>query len=93
MNHNSNTYTVSVSPYSPTVNKPDSSPKLSRMKPPFLLNKTENAAGAPRSPKPEGKGQCRGDSKPSTLAFGICWILGSNFVTDFVFKLILESKL
>ncbi|XP_047427635.1 rho GTPase-activating protein 23 isoform X4 [Mugil cephalus] len=37
---------------SPTSSKPDSSPKMSRMKPPFLSN---NAAGAPRSPKPEGK--------------------------------------
>eukprot|EP00066_Takifugu_rubripes_P013231 XP_011602497.1 PREDICTED: rho GTPase-activating protein 23 isoform X3 [Takifugu rubripes] len=40
---------------SPTGNKPDSSPRLSRMKPPFLLAKTENSTGAPRSPKPEGK--------------------------------------
>lgn len=27
------------------------------MKPPFLMAKTENTLGAPRSPKPEGKGQ------------------------------------
>lgn len=31
------------------------------MKTPFLLAKTENSTGAPRSPKPEGKGQS-GDS-------------------------------
>lgn len=48
---------LSVAPCSPTGNKPDSSPRLPRMKPPFLLAKTENTLGAPRSPKPEGKGQ------------------------------------
>ncbi|XP_035766845.1 rho GTPase-activating protein 23 isoform X2 [Neolamprologus brichardi] len=52
---------------SPAVNKPDSSPKLSRMKPPFLLNKTENAAGAPRSPKPDGKDE----SSPPKSPWGI----------------------
>ncbi|KAM4531044.1 rho GTPase-activating protein 23 isoform 3-T3 [Odontesthes bonariensis] len=51
---------------SPTSNKPDSSPRMHRMKPPFLLNKTENAAGAPRSPKPEGK-----DESPPKSPWGI----------------------
>ncbi|XP_030590929.1 rho GTPase-activating protein 23 isoform X5 [Archocentrus centrarchus] len=49
---------------SPTANKPDSSPRLPRMKPPFLLNKTENAAGAPRSPKPEGKDESSPPKSP-----------------------------
>ncbi|KAF7225881.1 transcript variant X3 [Nothobranchius furzeri] len=39
---------------SPTSSKPDSSPRMHRMISPFLL-KTENASGAPRSPKPEVK--------------------------------------
>lgn len=54
---------LSVSPCSPTGSKPDSSPRLPRMKPPFLLAKAENSAGAPRSPKPEGKGQCPGNAE------------------------------
>ncbi|XP_041855852.1 rho GTPase-activating protein 23 isoform X3 [Melanotaenia boesemani] len=49
---------------SPTSSKPDSSPRLPRMKPPFLLNKTENAAGAPRSPKPD-------ESSPPKSPWGI----------------------
>ncbi|XP_068434633.1 rho GTPase-activating protein 23 isoform X3 [Clinocottus analis] len=52
---------------SPTGSKPDSSPRMSRMKPPFLLNKTENAAGAPRSPKSEGKDE----SGPPKSPWGI----------------------
>ncbi|XP_074512344.1 rho GTPase-activating protein 23 isoform X3 [Sebastes fasciatus] len=52
---------------SPTGNKPDSSPRMHRMKPPFLLNKTENASGAPRSPKPEGKDE----SGPPKSPWGI----------------------
>uniref|UniRef100_UPI0037E71B1B rho GTPase-activating protein 23 isoform X2 n=1 Tax=Semicossyphus pulcher TaxID=241346 RepID=UPI0037E71B1B len=52
---------------SPTGSKPDSSPRLPRMKPPFLLTKTENAAGAPRSPKPEGKDE----SGPPKSPWGI----------------------
>ncbi|XP_028310034.1 rho GTPase-activating protein 23 isoform X3 [Gouania willdenowi] len=52
---------------SPPSAKPDSSPRLPRMKPPFLLNKTENAAGAPRSPKPDGKDE----SSPPKSPWGI----------------------
>ncbi|KAM8723423.1 rho GTPase-activating protein 23 isoform 7-T7 [Acanthopagrus schlegelii] len=52
---------------SPTGSKPDSSPRLPRMKPPFLLAKTENAAGAPRSPKPDGKDE----SGPPKSPWGI----------------------
>ncbi|XP_049416371.1 rho GTPase-activating protein 23 isoform X3 [Epinephelus fuscoguttatus] len=52
---------------SPTGSKPDSSPRMPRMKPPFLLAKTENAAGAPRSPKPEGKDE----SGPPKSPWGI----------------------
>nr|XP_046270210.1 rho GTPase-activating protein 23 isoform X6 [Scatophagus argus] len=52
---------------SPTLNKPDSSPRLPRMKPPFLLTKTENAGGVPRSPKPEGKDE----SGPPKSPWGI----------------------
>ncbi|KAM9745468.1 rho GTPase-activating protein 23 isoform 2-T2 [Menidia menidia] len=52
---------------SPTGGKPDSSPRMPRMKPPFLLNKTENAAGAPRSPKPDGKDE----SSPPKSPWGI----------------------
>uniref|UniRef100_A0A3P8RUP0 Rho GTPase activating protein 23 n=1 Tax=Amphiprion percula TaxID=161767 RepID=A0A3P8RUP0_AMPPE len=52
---------------SPTSSKPDSSPRMPRMKPQFLLNKTENAAGAPRSPKPEGKDE----SSPPKSPWGI----------------------
>ncbi|KAK9535314.1 hypothetical protein VZT92_007702 [Zoarces viviparus] len=52
---------------SPTGSKPDSSPRMSRMKPPFLLTKAENAAGAPRSPKPEGKDE----SAPPKSPWGI----------------------
>ncbi|XP_058510712.1 rho GTPase-activating protein 23 isoform X4 [Solea solea] len=49
---------------SPTGSKPDSSPRLSRMKPPFLH---ANAAAAPRSPKPEGKEE----SSPPKSPWGI----------------------
>ncbi|KAM7387294.1 hypothetical protein PAMA_009763 [Pampus argenteus] len=52
---------------SPTGSKPDSSPRMPRMKPPFLLAKTENAAGAPRSPKPDGKDE----SSPPKSPWGI----------------------
>ncbi|XP_039979286.1 rho GTPase-activating protein 23 [Xiphias gladius] len=52
---------------SPTGSKPDSSPRMPRMKPPFLLAKAENAAGAPRSPKPEGKDE----SSPPKSPWGI----------------------
>ncbi|XP_062263929.1 rho GTPase-activating protein 23 isoform X3 [Platichthys flesus] len=52
---------------SPTGSKPDSSPRMARMKPPFLLNKTENAAAAPRSPKQDGKDE----SSPPKSPWGI----------------------
>ncbi|XP_044038541.1 rho GTPase-activating protein 23 isoform X7 [Siniperca chuatsi] len=52
---------------SPTGSKPDSSPRMPRMKPPFLLAKAENAAGAPRSPKQEGKDE----SSPPKSPWGI----------------------
>uniref|UniRef100_A0AAQ4QH61 Rho GTPase activating protein 23a n=1 Tax=Gasterosteus aculeatus aculeatus TaxID=481459 RepID=A0AAQ4QH61_GASAC len=52
---------------SPTGSKPDSSPRMSRMKPPFLQAKTENATGAPRSPKQEGKDE----SAPPKSPWGI----------------------
>ncbi|XP_061703297.1 rho GTPase-activating protein 23 isoform X4 [Syngnathoides biaculeatus] len=52
---------------SPTGSKPDSSPRMSRMKPPFLLAKTENALGAPRSPKQDGKDE----SSPPKSPWGI----------------------
>lgn len=58
---------LSVSPCSPTGSKPDSSPRMSRMKPPFLQAKMENATGAPRSPKQEGKGRCLGWTGPAQL--------------------------
>ncbi|XP_028841347.1 rho GTPase-activating protein 23 isoform X4 [Denticeps clupeoides] len=50
---------------SPTGTKPDSSPKVPRMKPAFLLPKTEG--GAPRSPKSEGKDE----SSPPKSPWGI----------------------
>ncbi|KAM3863613.1 rho GTPase-activating protein 23 [Diretmus argenteus] len=46
---------------SPTGSKPDSSPRAPRMKPPFLL---ANTAGAPRSPKPEGKDESHPPKSP-----------------------------
>ncbi|XP_070703281.1 rho GTPase-activating protein 23 isoform X2 [Pempheris klunzingeri] len=52
---------------SPTGSKPDSSPRMPRMKPPFLLAKTENPAGGPRSPRPEGKDE----SSPPKSPWGI----------------------
>uniref|UniRef100_A0A8C9YLR3 Rho GTPase activating protein 23 n=1 Tax=Sander lucioperca TaxID=283035 RepID=A0A8C9YLR3_SANLU len=52
---------------SPTGSKPDSSPRMSRMKPPFMLAKTDNAAGVPRSPKSEGKDE----SSPPKSPWGI----------------------
>nr|XP_029491578.1 rho GTPase-activating protein 23-like isoform X7 [Oncorhynchus nerka] len=52
---------------SPTGNKPDSSPRVSRAKPSFLLAKMENPTGAPRSPKPEGKDE----SSPPKSPWGI----------------------
>ncbi|XP_069381391.1 rho GTPase-activating protein 23 isoform X11 [Paralichthys olivaceus] len=51
---------------SPTGSKPDSSPRMPRMKPTFL-NKTENAAAAPRSPKSDGKDE----SSPPKSPWGI----------------------
>ncbi|XP_036394757.1 rho GTPase-activating protein 23-like [Megalops cyprinoides] len=53
--------------HSPTGSKPDSSPRVPRMKPPFLLAKTDNTAGAPRSPKPDGKDE----SSPPKSPWGI----------------------
>ncbi|XP_036408116.1 rho GTPase-activating protein 23-like isoform X2 [Megalops cyprinoides] len=52
---------------SPTGNKPDSSPKVPRMKPPFLLTKTDTTVGPPRSPKPDAKDE----SSPPKAAWGI----------------------
>ncbi|XP_077589879.1 LOW QUALITY PROTEIN: rho GTPase-activating protein 23 [Stigmatopora nigra] len=52
---------------SPTGSKPDSSPRLSRIKPPFLLAKNENALGAPRSPKSDLKDE----SSPPKSPWGI----------------------
>ncbi|KAJ8389929.1 hypothetical protein AAFF_G00112140 [Aldrovandia affinis] len=52
---------------SPTGNKPDSSPKVPRMKPPFLLTKMDNAAGLPGSPKPDSKEE----SGPPKATWGI----------------------
>ncbi|XP_055746666.1 rho GTPase-activating protein 23-like isoform X4 [Salvelinus fontinalis] len=52
---------------SPTGNKPDSSPRVSRAKPSFLQAKMENAAGAPRSPKPE----CKDESSAPKSPWGI----------------------
>ncbi|XP_034567608.1 rho GTPase-activating protein 23 isoform X2 [Notolabrus celidotus] len=52
---------------SPTGSKPDSSPRLPRMKPPFLLAKTDNPVGAPRSPKSDGKDE----SGPPKSPWGI----------------------
>ncbi|XP_071263598.1 rho GTPase-activating protein 23-like isoform X6 [Salvelinus alpinus] len=49
---------------SPTGNKPESSPRVSRAKPSFLQAKMENAAGAPRSPKPEGKDESSAPKSP-----------------------------
>lgn len=37
------------------------------MKTPFLLAKTENSTGAPRSPKPEGKGQPGGSVRKTVI--------------------------
>ncbi|XP_038560997.1 rho GTPase-activating protein 23 isoform X3 [Micropterus salmoides] len=53
--------------HSPTGSKPDSSPRMPRMKPPFLHAKAENAAGAPRSPKTESKDE----SGPPKSPWGI----------------------
>ncbi|XP_035260364.1 rho GTPase-activating protein 23-like isoform X2 [Anguilla anguilla] len=53
--------------HSPTGSKPDASPRVPRMKPPFLLAKMENATGAPRSPKPDGKDE----SSPPKSPWGI----------------------
>ncbi|XP_028979002.2 rho GTPase-activating protein 23 isoform X3 [Esox lucius] len=52
---------------SPPGNKPDSSPKVARTKPSFLLAKIESAAGAPRPPKPE----CKEESSPPKSPWGI----------------------
>ncbi|KAI1887247.1 hypothetical protein AGOR_G00187910 [Albula goreensis] len=52
---------------SPTGNKPDSSPKLPRMKPPFLTTKTDNTAGVQRSPRLDRKD----DSSPPKAPWGI----------------------
>ncbi|XP_061086425.1 rho GTPase-activating protein 23-like [Conger conger] len=53
--------------HSPTGSKPDASPRVPRMKPPFLLAKMDNAMGAPRSPKPDGKDE----SSPPKSPWGI----------------------
>ncbi|MBN3296502.1 RHG23 protein, partial [Amia calva] len=45
--------------HSPTGGKPDSSPRLTRMKPPFLLAKMDNTTGAPRSPKTDSNKECK----------------------------------
>ncbi|XP_033945037.1 rho GTPase-activating protein 23 isoform X4 [Pseudochaenichthys georgianus] len=52
---------------SPTGSKPDSSPRMHRMKPPFMHSKAENAAGAPRSPKPEGKDESGPPKSPWSI--------------------------
>ncbi|KAL2078617.1 hypothetical protein ACEWY4_026302 [Coilia grayii] len=52
---------------SPTGNKPDTSPRVHRMMPPFLLSKTENTSGTNRSPKTDGKD----DSSPPKTPWGI----------------------
>ncbi|XP_028823831.1 rho GTPase-activating protein 23 isoform X3 [Denticeps clupeoides] len=48
---------------SPTGNKPDTSPRVHRMMPPFLLSKMDSPAGITRSPKTEGKDE---NSSPKT---------------------------
>uniref|UniRef100_H3CK23 Rho GTPase activating protein 23 n=1 Tax=Tetraodon nigroviridis TaxID=99883 RepID=H3CK23_TETNG len=73
--------------HSPTGNKPDSSPRLSRMKPPFLLAKTENSTGAPRSPKPEGKDE----SGPLKSPWGINIMKKSKKVVPKAFGVRLED--
>ncbi|KAJ7992282.1 hypothetical protein DPEC_G00276900 [Dallia pectoralis] len=52
---------------SPPGNKPDSSPKVARTKPSFLLAKMESATGATRPAKPEGKEE----SSPPKSPWGI----------------------
>ncbi|XP_063760665.1 rho GTPase-activating protein 23 isoform X4 [Eleginops maclovinus] len=58
---------LSVSLCSPTGSKPDSSPRMHRIKTPFMLGKADNAAGVPRSPKTEGKDE----SGPPKSPWGI----------------------
>ncbi|KAL4659277.1 rho GTPase-activating protein 23 isoform X1 [Arapaima gigas] len=53
--------------HSPTGNKPDSSPRVPRIIPPFLMAKMDNVTGAPRSPKPDGKEE----SSPPKSPWGI----------------------
>ncbi|CAF94636.1 unnamed protein product, partial [Tetraodon nigroviridis] len=79
--------------HSPTGNKPDSSPRLSRMKPPFLLAKTENSTGAPRSPKPEGKALCLcpDESGPLKSPWGINIMKKSKKVVPKAFGVRLED--
>ncbi|KAG5262998.1 hypothetical protein AALO_G00281310 [Alosa alosa] len=52
---------------SPTGNKPDTSPRVHRMMPPFLLPKTDNTSGTNRSPKTDGKDE----SSPPKTPWGI----------------------
>ncbi|XP_066554487.1 rho GTPase-activating protein 23 isoform X3 [Amia ocellicauda] len=54
--------------HSPTGGKPDSSPRLTRMKPPFLLAKMDNTTGAPRSPKTDSN---KDESSPPKSPWGI----------------------
>ncbi|XP_029109810.1 rho GTPase-activating protein 23-like isoform X2 [Scleropages formosus] len=53
--------------HSPTGSKPDSSPRVPRIIPPFLMAKMDNVTGAPRSPKPDGKDE----SSPPKSPWGI----------------------
>ncbi|XP_023691210.1 rho GTPase-activating protein 23 isoform X2 [Paramormyrops kingsleyae] len=53
--------------HSPTGNKPDSSPRVPRIIPPFLMAKMDNVTGAPRSPKPDSKEE----SSPPKSPWGI----------------------
>ncbi|XP_063076782.1 rho GTPase-activating protein 23 [Engraulis encrasicolus] len=52
---------------SPTGSKPDTSPRVHRMMPPFLLSKTDNTSGTTRSPKTDGKDE----SSPPKTPWGI----------------------
>lgn len=67
----------------PAGNKPDSSPRMSRIKPPFL----QNAASAPRSPKQEGKEE----SSPPKSPWGINIIKKSKKAGPKVFGVRLEE--
>uniref|UniRef100_A0AAQ5YZ55 Rho GTPase activating protein 23a n=1 Tax=Amphiprion ocellaris TaxID=80972 RepID=A0AAQ5YZ55_AMPOC len=56
---------------SPTSSKPDSSPRMPRMKPQFLLNKTENAAGSSPPKSPWGINIMKKTKKAGPKAFGV----------------------